>query len=126
MAVLIAFAIAALVLASVGLYGVLSYAVSQRRRELGVRAALGAATPDLVALVVREGMATTAIGLATGLIAAAALTRFMRGALFGVAPLDLASFAAAPAILAIVAVLACLVPARRAALIDPAAALRCE
>jgi ABC-type antimicrobial peptide transport system permease subunit len=126
MAVLIAFAIAALVLASVGLYGVLSYGVSQRRRELGVRAALGAATPDLVALVVREGMATTAIGLATGLIAAAALTRFMRGALFGVAPLDLASFAAAPAILAIVAVLACLVPARSAASIDPAAALRCE
>jgi putative ABC transport system permease protein len=126
MAVLIAFAIVALVLASIGLYGVLSYAVSQRRRELGVRAALGAARRDLVALVVREGMATTAIGLATGLIAAAALTRFMRGALFGVAPLDLASFAAAPAILAIVAVLACLVPARRAAAIDPAAALRCE
>jgi ABC-type antimicrobial peptide transport system permease subunit len=93
---------------------------------LGVRAALGAARRDLVALVVREGMATTAIGLATGLIAAAALTRFMRGALFGVAPLDLASFAAAPAILAIVAVLACLIPARRAAAIDPAAALRCE
>jgi hypothetical protein len=126
MAVLMAFAIVALVLASIGLYGVLSYAVSQRRRELGVRAALGAARRDLVALVVREGMATTAIGLATGLIAAAALTRFMRGALFGVAPLDLASFAAAPAILAIVAVLACLIPARRAAAIDPAAALRCE
>ena len=79
-----------------------------------------------MALVVREGMATTAIGLATGLIAAAALTRFMRGALFGVAPLDFVSFAAAPAILVIVAALACLVPARRAAAIDPAVALRCE
>jgi predicted permease len=126
MAVLIAFAIVALVLASIGLYGVLSYAVSQRRRELGVRAALGAARRDLVALVVREAMATTAIGLAIGLVAAAALTRFMRGALFGVAPLDLASFGAAPAILTIVAVLACVVPARRAAATDPAAALRCD
>ena len=126
MSVLLAFAIVALVLASIGLYGVLSYGVSQRRRELGVRAALGAARRDLVALVVREGMATTAVGLAIGLTAAAALTRFMRGALFGVAPLDLASFAAAPAILAIVAVAACLVPARRAAAIDPAAALRCD
>ena len=126
MAVLLAFAIVALALASIGLYGVLSYGVSQRRRELGVRAALGAARRDLVALVVREGMATMAIGLAVGLSAAAALTRFMRGALFGIAPLDLASFAAAPAILAIVAVAACLVPARRAAAIDPAAALRTD
>ena len=72
-----------------------------------------------MALVVREGIATTAIGLAIGLSAAAALTRFMGGALFGVAPLDLASFAAAPAILAIVAVGKCLVPARRAAATDP-------
>jgi ABC-type antimicrobial peptide transport system permease subunit len=91
-----------------------------------VRAALGAARRDLVALVVREGMATTAIGLVIGVGAAAALTRFMSGALFGVAPLDLASFAAAPAILALVALVACLVPARRAASIDPAAALRCD
>src|SRR3954470_1718939 len=126
MAVLLAFAVVALVLASIGLYGVLSYAVSQRRRELGVRAALGAAKRDLVALVVREGMATTAIGLAVGLGAAAALIRFMRGALFGVAPLDFASFVAAPVILTLVAGVACLVPARRAASIDPAAALRCD
>jgi predicted permease len=124
--VLGAFALLALVLASVGLYGMLSYAVARRRRELGVRAALGALRGDLIALVVREGLATTTIGLTIGIAAAAALTRFMRGALFGVAPLDLASFVAAPAILAIVALVACLVPARRAAAIDPAEALRTQ
>src|SRR5262249_28863355 len=125
-AVLAAFAALALVLASVGLYGVLSYAVARRRRELGVRAALGAARGDLLAMIVREGLATTAIGLALGLVGAAALTRFMRSALFGVAPLDLISFVPAPLVLAVVATAACLVPARRAAATDPAEALRCE
>jgi putative ABC transport system permease protein len=126
MAVLIAFASLALALASVGLYGVLSYGVAQRRRELGVRAALGAARRDLVALVVREGLTTTAIGLCLGLLGAAALTRFMRSALFGVAPLDVVAFAAAPVVLAVVAAVACLVPASRAAATDPAEALRTE
>ncbi|HMF94285.1 MAG TPA: ADOP family duplicated permease [Vicinamibacterales bacterium] len=125
-AVLGAFALLALVLASVGLYGVLSYAVARRRRELGVRAALGAARRDLVGLIMREGLATTAIGLGLGLTAAAGLTRFMRGALFGVAPLDLSSFIAAPIVLALVAAAACLLPAHRAAATDPAEALRCE
>ena len=124
--VLAAFALLALALASVGLYGVLSYGVSQRRRELGVRAALGAAPRDLVALVVREGLALAAIGLTLGLVGAALLTRFMQAALFGIAPLDAASFAAAPLALAIVAVMACLLPAKRAAAIDPAQALRSE
>jgi predicted permease len=126
MSVLLAFAIVALVLASVGLHGVLSYGVAQRRRELGVRAALGADRGDLIALVIREGLTTTSIGLCLGLVGAAALTRFMRGALFGVAPLDLASFAAAPAILVVVAAVACFVPASRAAATDPAEALRAE
>ena len=124
--VLVAFAILAVALASVGVYGVLSYSVSQRRRELGVRAALGAAKGDLVALVVREGLTVTAIGLAVGLLGAAALTRFMQGVLFGVAPLDVLSFIAAPIVLAVVAVAACLLPASRAASTDPAEALRCE
>jgi ABC-type antimicrobial peptide transport system permease subunit len=100
--------------------------VSQRRRELGVRAALGAARRDLVVLVVGDGLRVTAIGLAVGVAAAAALTRFMQSALFGVAPLDAASFLAAPIVLALVAALSCLLPARRAASIDPAEALRVD
>ena len=124
--VMAALAALAVALASVGLYGVLSYGVSQRRRELGVRAALGAARRDLVVLVVGDGLRVTAIGLAVGLAAAAALTRFMQSALFGVAPLDAASFLAAPVVLALVAALSCLLPARRAASIDPAEALRVD
>ncbi|MGH7635491.1 MAG: FtsX-like permease family protein, partial [Gemmatimonadaceae bacterium] len=124
--VLATFATLALALASVGLYGVLSYSVSQRRRELGVRAALGAGKSDLVRLVIREGLGAAGLGLALGLAAAAALTRLMQSVLFGVAPLDPLSFGAAPLVLALVALLACLVPARRAASIDPAEVLRCE
>jgi putative ABC transport system permease protein len=125
-AVLGTFAILALALASVGLYGVLSYSVSQRRRELGVRAALGAAKGDLVRLVVREGLGATTTGLAAGLAAAAGLTRLMQSVLFGVGPLDLVAFAAAPALLIPVAVVACLLPAIRAAQTDPIEALRSE
>jgi putative ABC transport system permease protein len=124
--VLATFALLALALASIGLYGVLSYNVSQRRRELGVRAALGAAKGDLVRLVVREGLGATTIGLAAGLVAAAGLTRLMQSVLFGVGPLDLIAFAAAPALLIPVAVVACLIPARRAARTNPLEALRSE
>ena len=124
--VLMAFAALALALASVGLYGVLSYNVSQRRRELGVRAALGAAQSDLVRLVIREGLGATAIGLALGLIAAAALTRLMQSVLFGIGPLDAVAFAAAPLILLPIALAACLLPARRAARTNPIEALRSE
>lgn len=126
MTVLVSFAVLALALASVGLYGVLSYGVSQRRRELGVRAALGATRADLVGLILREGLTVTATGLVIGLVAAAATTRLMRGVLYGVAPLDAVSFVAAPAALLPVAVIACLLPANRAASTDPADALRCE
>ena len=126
MSVLVAFAILALVLAAVGLSGVLSYGVSQRRRELGVRAALGASRTALVRLVLREGLAATALGLVVGVVAAAALTRLMEGVLFGVTPLDPLSFAIAPTLLLVVAVIACLVPANRAAASDPAIALRCD
>jgi putative ABC transport system permease protein len=124
--VMVAFAAVALALAAVGLYGVLAYTVSQRRRELGVRAALGASRGRLVALVLREGLAVTTVGVAIGLGAAAGLTRLMQSQLFGVTPLDLPSFVLAGSALIGVAILACVVPAIRAAAIAPAEALRCE
>jgi predicted permease len=124
--VLVGFAGAALLLAAVGLYGVLSYNVSQRRRELGVRAAVGASRGQLVALIVREGLGVVTLGLAAGLVGAAALTGFMQRLLFGVTPLDPWSFAGAPAVLLVVALAACLVPARRASRTDPAEVLRSE
>jgi predicted permease len=123
-AILGAFAALALILASLGLYSVLSYGVSQRRRELGVRAALGAGRGALIGLVLREGLGVTVIGLCIGLAAAAMLTRLMQAALFGVTPLDAVSFVTAPALLGLVAVSAALIPAWRAARIDPAQALR--
>jgi putative ABC transport system permease protein len=124
--VLATFAILALALASVGLYGVLSYSVSQRRRELGVRAALGAATSDLVRLVIREGLGATGVGLAIGMAAAAGATRLMQSVLFGIGPLDVVAFAAAPLIMLPVALAACVLPASRAARTNPIDALRIE
>jgi predicted permease len=126
MTVLVSFAAVAIGLAAVGLYGVLSYSVSQRRRELGVRAALGAGRGEIVRLVVYEGLTVTVIGLGIGLAGAAAATRLMQSALFGVTPLDPLSFATAPIVLAAVAAAACVLPAVRAASIDPSEALRCE
>jgi hypothetical protein len=125
-AVLVTFALLALVLASVGLYSVVSYGVSQRRRELGVRAALGASRSTLLTLMIREGLGVIVAGLAAGLVAAAGLTRLMQGVLFGIVPLDPVSFLAAPLVLIPVALLACLIPASRAARTDPAEALRTE
>jgi ABC-type antimicrobial peptide transport system permease subunit len=118
------FAILALLLAGGGLYAVLSYAVTQRRREFGVRSALGADRSALIALVLRQGMSVTSIGLVIGLTAAALLTRFLEGMLFGVTPLDGPAFAAAPVLLAVVAAAASIGPARRAAGTDPAEVLR--
>ena len=124
--VLATFAVLALLLASVGLYGVLSFGVAQRKRELGVRAALGARRGDLVGLVLKEGLGLTLGGLALGLLAAAGLTRLLQGLLFGVGPLDAAAFVTAPLLLIPVAAIACTLPARRAAAADPAEALKCE
>jgi predicted permease len=124
--VLGAFAVLAALLAATGLYGVLSYHVSQRRRELGVRAALGADRGRLMRLVLRQGLVVTGAGLVVGLAGAAAGTRLMGRLLFGVTPLDAISFAAAPALLGLVALAACLVPALRAAAVDPAEALKAE
>ncbi len=125
-ATLAAFALLALILASTGLYGVLSYNVSQRRREMGVRGALGAGQGDLVRLVLRQGLTVTVAGLVLGLVGAAALTRLLSGLLFGITPLDGVAFGTAPVLLLAVALLACLLPARRAAAVHPTEALRSE
>jgi hypothetical protein len=124
--VLAAFAALALALAAVGLYGVLAYTVARRRREIGVRSALGASRAQLIAMVMREAIAVVACGLAAGMVLSAALTRLMQALLVGVTPLDPVSFAAAPLALIAVCVIASLIPARRAANTDPALALRLE
>lgn len=125
-AVLLAFAVLALVLAAVGMYGVLSYTVARRRREIGVRAALGASRRALVAMVVREAFVVAACGLAGGVAAAAALARVMQSLLIGVQPLDAPSFLIAAATVLAVSLVTCVVPARAAAATDPAIALRAE
>jgi putative ABC transport system permease protein len=113
-----------LVLAAVGLYGVVSYTVSQRTREIGVRMALGADRARVLGMVVRDGMRLVAIGVVIGMVLAVAGTRVMRGFLFGVSPLDPLVFAVIPIGLALVTLLASYLPARRAAATDPVAALR--
>jgi predicted permease len=124
--VLATFAVIALALAAIGVYAVLSYAVTQRRRELGVRAALGATRRDLVELVLKQGLGFTLAGLALGLAGAAALARLMSDLLFGVTPTDALAFGLAPVPLLLAAGAACLLPARRAADADPAEVLRSE
>jgi len=124
--VLGAFAALALALAATGLYGVVSYNVARRTREFGVRGALGATRGDLVVLVLRQGLAMTTIGLAAGVGLAALSVRGMRTVLFGVQPLDGVAFVAAPMLLLAVASAACLIPARRAARIQPYEALRAD
>ncbi len=120
------FAGLALVLAAVGLYGVLSYAVAQRTREMGIRMALGAGRRDVARLVVGNGFLLVAVGLAIGLAGAFALTRLMSSLVFGVTTMDPLAFVGAVIVLAPVAVLASYVPARRAARIDPMVSLRVE
>ena len=124
--VLGAFALVALTLAAVGLYGVMSYAVSQRTREIGIRMALGAGRGDVLGLVAGQAMANTMAGVAVGLAGAFALTRYLESMLFGVSPFDRPTVGVVIFVLAAVAALASYIPARRAARVDPTVALRYE
>ena len=121
-----AFALFALLLAIVGVYGVMSYLVSQGTHDIGVRMALGAQRSSIVGLVLRQGMALTVVGIVAGLIGAALLTRVMASLLFGISTTDLVTFSAVPLILATIAVIASYLPALRATRIDPVIALRDE
>jgi ABC-type antimicrobial peptide transport system permease subunit len=116
----------ALLLGIIGIYGVIAYAVSQRRREIGIRAALGAQQGELKAMFVRHGLVLAGIGVVIGLGAAAGLTRLMSSLLFGITPLDPLTYLAVPLILVIATVVASYLPARRAATVDPIEALRTE
>jgi putative ABC transport system permease protein len=120
------FAGVALLLAAIGTYGVMAYTVTQRTREFGIRIALGAARKDVFSLILRQGAALVIIGIALGLAGALAASRTLNSILYGVGSLDPAAFAVAIASLALVALLACYVPARRATLVDPIEALRAE
>jgi len=120
------FGLLALVLAAVGIYGVVSYSTRQRTHEIGIRMALGAARGDVFRQILRQGLRLTLIGLTVGIAVSLAFTRLLRGLLFGVGTADWITFASVSILLCVVALVACYVPARRAASIEPMQALRSE
>ena len=126
MLVLTAFSSLALGLALMGIYGVLSYAVSQRTHELGIRIALGAPDREILSSILKYGLGLTLIGVGVGLAASFTLTRVMSSLLFGVSPTDPATFVGATLLLILVSFVGCYIPARRATRVDPMAALRHE
>jgi len=123
---LAAFGAVGLLLAAVGVYAILAHSVALREREMGIRMALGAGRPGVLRMVLRQGMTLVGIGIILGLGAAIALTRLLRSMLYGVSPLDPLTLAAGALLISLIALLACYVPARRAAKVDPMVALRCE
>src|SRR5262249_25535814 len=116
----------ALLLSGIGIYGVIAWSVSQRTREIGIRLALGAHTGAILRWILWRGMRLTLVGLTIGLLGAVAITRLLPALLFEVAPTDPLTYIGVAALLAMVALLACYIPARRATKIDPMIALRCE
>ena len=126
MIMLVAFAVLALLLASIGIYGVLAYFVTQHISEIGLRMALGATRTNILLLVLRKGMGLTLLGVAIGVVVAFAATRLMSSLLFGVKAADPLTFTTVPLLLALVALLACYLPARKATKVDPLVALRYE
>ena len=120
------FAALALILAALGVYGMMSYLVSQRTREIGVRMALGARQLDILKLVVRHGMWLCLLGIAVGVAAALLLTRIMTSSLYGISASDPLTYIGISVLLALIALLACLIPARRAIKVEPIIALRYE
>jgi len=125
-AVLLMFAILALFVASIGLYGVMSYLMSQRTREFGIRLAVGASSGALLRLVLGQAAKLVSIGICLGLVGAMVVARAISSLLYGISPFDTATFASVSLVLAVVAFLASYIPARRAASIDPMVALRYE
>jgi ABC-type antimicrobial peptide transport system permease subunit len=115
-----------LVLALIGIYGVVNFAVARRRRELGIRLAVGASPGQILLMILRQGLSVAGIGVAIGCLTTFGLSRFAASLLYGVSPTDTLTFIAIPSLLVAVAALACLVPARRAAGLDPAEVLRTE
>jgi putative ABC transport system permease protein len=120
------FAATALLLAAIGIYGVIAYSVAQRTKEIGVRVALGSTSLGVVRLVLGQGGRLAVVGIALGLAGAAGLTRFLARMLFGIEPFDVVTFAGAALVIGAVAIMACAVPAFRAARVDPVTALRQE
>ena len=125
-ALLLVFGVIALLLAAVGIYGVISFSVSRRTREIGVRMALGAGGAEVLRMVVGQAVVLAAIGVSVGIGGALALTRVVQGMLFGVNPMDPAAYVAVSALLIAIAALAAFIPARRAARVSPSVALRYE